>query len=325
MSDMVWEFVTRQVWPVVSDLFGDDCDCVLDPSSAFAWSLKANGKSTFPRNGEFRSWQNAVSGINSTVPKERAAETENGFRGFGSSFGLPHRDFSASDSIVAVDRVGKEDIEETDTNDDPAILTVWIPINDATLDNGCMYVVPREFDADFSRTDDEHCHMNPATEVQRGVSSKIHFPLHGVRALPAPAGSLISWYGNTIHWGSSCSRHSKTPRKSIALTFRRAKRTNQSTTPTRRSSVDEVPVSALAPAPITIAQACALTPELRLALISRSLLLYNQWHALADDAVPPLIYETTAKCSNTRGKNTTTTDERTECSHKHHHSFHNKD
>eukprot|EP00978_Attheya_sp_CCMP212_P039963 scaffold213101_cov28-Attheya_sp.AAC.1 len=30
MSDMVWEFVTRPVCPVKSDIFGDDCDCVLD-------------------------------------------------------------------------------------------------------------------------------------------------------------------------------------------------------------------------------------------------------------------------------------------------------
>ena len=61
--------------------------------------------------------------------------------------------------------------------------------------------------------------MNPATEIQRGVSSKIHFPLHGARALPAPAGSLIAWYGNTVHWGSTCSKYANDPRKSIALTF----------------------------------------------------------------------------------------------------------
>ena len=275
MNDAVWDFVAVRVWPVVRALLG--VDCVLDSGSAFAWSLKATGKSTFPRDGEFRSWQNAVSGINATVPMEKEDE---GHRGFGSSFGLPHRDYSAADSLH---RDGEEE-------DHPAILTVWIPLNDATLDNGCMYVVPREFDTDFARTDN-HAHMNPATEVRRGLSSKIQFPLHGVRALPAPAGSLLAWYGNTIHWGSTCSRYAKEPRKSIALTFRRG---DSIKVGAGLLAPDDAPRVHRPSPPITITQACDMTPALRLALISRSLLLYNQWHALADDAVPPLIFETTA-------------------------------
>jgi hypothetical protein len=284
MSDAVWDFVAAQVWPVVRALLG--VDCVLDSGSAFAWSLKATGKSTFPRDGEFRSWQNAVSSINTTVPKEKEQE---GHRGFGSSFGLPHRDYSAADSLYREEE--EKDCPKDTASDHPAILNVWIPLNDATLDNGCMYVVPREFDADFARTDSHHAHMNPATEVRAGLSSKIHFPLHGVRALPAPAGSLIAWYGNTIHWGSTCSRYAKVPRKSIALTFRRG----DIKVGAGVLASDDAPRTVHRPSPpITITQACDMTPALRLALISRSLLLYNQWHALADDAVPPLIFETTA-------------------------------
>ena len=284
MNDAVWDFVAAQVWPVVRALLG--VDCVLDSGSAFAWSLKATGKSTYPRDGEFRSWQNAVSSINPTVPKEKEQESH---RGLGSSFGLPHRDYSAADSLYH-EAEGK-DCPKDAASDHPAILNVWIPLNDATLDNGCMYVVPREFDTDFARTDNHHAHMNPATEVQRGKSSKIQFPLHGVRALPAPAGSLIAWYGNTIHWGSSCSRYAKVPRKSIALTFRRG----DIKVGAGELAPDDAPriVHRQCP-PINITQTCDMTPALRLALISRSLLLYNQWHALADDAVPPLIFETTA-------------------------------
>lgn len=273
MNDAFWNFITAQVWPMVSSLFGvGDSLCLLDSGSAFAWSLKSTGKSTFPRDGEFRSWQNAVSSINSIVPKEKQ---EDEHRGLGSSFGLPHRDYSAADSLYC--------------DDEPAVLTVWIPLNDATNNNGCIYVVPREFDTDFSRTDGHHAHMNPAAEVQRGVSSKIHFPLHGVRALPAPAGSLIAWYGNTIHWGSSCSKYAKDPRKSIALTFVRGKIGQLSTTTTD----DNGPKVHNPSPPISLIQATDMTTRMRLSLISRSLLLYNQWHALADDAVPAAIYETT--------------------------------
>ena len=283
MSDAIWDFVADNVWPVVRDLLGEDC--VLDAGSAFAWSLKATGKSTFPRDGEFRSWQNAVSRVNTTVPKERDGDgSEDGHRGFGSSFGLPHRDYSAAESLHHAE--GEDGSEDGNRMESPEILTVWIPLNNATLNNGCMYVVPREFDTDFARTDNHHAHMNPATEVQRGLSSKIHFPLHGVRALPAPAGSLLAWYGNTIHWGSTCSRYADVPRKSIALTFRRTCSSSSSSN-SNLGGTKEAP-------PITMAEASFMTPELRLALISRSLLLYNQWHALADDAVPSLIYETTA-------------------------------
>eukprot|EP00571_Detonula_confervacea_P006938 CAMPEP_0172320740 /NCGR_PEP_ID=MMETSP1058-20130122/41285_1 /TAXON_ID=83371 /ORGANISM="Detonula confervacea, Strain CCMP 353" /LENGTH=779 /DNA_ID=CAMNT_0013036067 /DNA_START=84 /DNA_END=2423 /DNA_ORIENTATION=+ len=276
MNDVFWEFVTAQVWPMVSSLLGvDDSLCLLDAGSAFAWSLKATGKSTFPRDGEFRKWQNACTSINTTTPKEKE-KNEEGHRGLGSSFGLPHRDYSAANSLYCEEH--------------PAVLTVWIPLNDATTENGCMYVVPKEFDADFSRRDDHHAHMNPATEVQRGSSSKIHFPLHGARALPAPAGSLIAWYGNAIHWGSSCSKYANDPRKSIALTFVRGDCDALSTT-----TGDDVGPRIHNPSPpISISQAAAMTPEMRLSFISRSLLLYNQWHALADDAIPALIYETTA-------------------------------
>jgi hypothetical protein len=130
------------------------------------------------------------------APKEKEQE---GHSGFGSSFGLPHRDCSAADSLCCEEE-GKDCLKDAASNH-PAILKVWMHLNDATLNNGCMCVVPREFDTDFARTDNHHAHMNPATEVRAGLSSKIHFPLHGVRALPAPAGSLIAWHGNTIHWG----------------------------------------------------------------------------------------------------------------------------
>jgi hypothetical protein len=54
MNGAVWDFAAASVWPVVRSLLG--VDCVLDSGSAFAWSLKATGKSTFSRDGEFRSW-----------------------------------------------------------------------------------------------------------------------------------------------------------------------------------------------------------------------------------------------------------------------------
>jgi ectoine hydroxylase-related dioxygenase (phytanoyl-CoA dioxygenase family) len=155
---------------------------------------------------------------------------------------------------------------------------VWIPVNDATLENGCMYIVPREFDSNFDRPED-HDHMRSATAVRGAGISKLRFALNGARAVPAQAGSLLSWCGNTIHWGSSCSQYSTSPpRKSIAMTFR------------RRS------VAQLEGAGEPITQDCARTmsSNMRLALIARSLLLYNQWHLLKGTAVPKVIYDVTS-------------------------------
>ena len=38
------------------------------------------------------------------------------------------------------------------------VLTVWIPVSDVRPDNGCMYVVPKEFD-EYRDRDDVQEHM----------------------------------------------------------------------------------------------------------------------------------------------------------------------
>eukprot|EP00854_Cymbomonas_tetramitiformis_P004955 gene4955-6039_t len=61
-----------------------------------------------------------------------AEKDSKGQRYVGNNFGLPHRDYSFADS-VAPDGSLK-------------LVSIWLPLNDVTLDNGCMYVVPHEFD-----------------------------------------------------------------------------------------------------------------------------------------------------------------------------------
>ena len=50
----------------------------------------------------------------------------------GGNFGVPHRDAAYGVSHTPDGR--------------PSIVGVWIPVVDATLENGCMFVVPRERD-----------------------------------------------------------------------------------------------------------------------------------------------------------------------------------
>ena len=284
MCDSVWHLVVEQLWEAMKPLLGDDC--VLEPSF-FAWSLKAPKEPPLAAGGDASS-----------------RKTDH----IGQSFGLPHRDYPASEAwFLEESHAGSEDAKEGTNNADndngttatatttlltttPAphtmtttvlkLLNVWIPINDATLDNGCIHILPREFDPCFARPDD-HAHMRAATGAPGGKSvCKIRFPLQCSRALPAPAGSLLAWSGNTIHWGSTCSRYAASPpRKSIAMAFRRR---------------DVAQLEGAGP-PITQERARAMTMDGRLALIARSLLLYNQWHTLKASVVPAVLFDVTTR------------------------------
>jgi hypothetical protein len=95
----------------------------------------------------------------------------------------------------------------------PVSLTVWIPLNDATLDNGCMYVVPQQLDV-----------VPPLTAAQQrlyGQDGLHNALLHRARALPTPAGHALSWNHHIRHWGSYSSPRATHPRMSMAFEYLR--------------------------------------------------------------------------------------------------------
>lgn len=88
-------------------------------------------------------------------------------------------------------------------------ITLWLPITDVTLDNGCMNVVPK--------------HLLPASLPDEfandaaGISPKIwRIMLQGARPLPARAGSLLAWDFQVVHWSSFC-EGATSPRMSLAV------------------------------------------------------------------------------------------------------------
>ncbi|KAK3277237.1 hypothetical protein CYMTET_14745 [Cymbomonas tetramitiformis] len=134
-------------------------------------------------------------------------KSADGEKYIGNNFGLPHRDYSYAEALA--------------TDGSTQLLSVWFPLNDITVDNGCMYVVPKEFDGNFER---DHAYEHKQVVTQGGVKGTefLHFGLAGVRPLPAAAGSILAWQSNVIHWGSSCSsRGAHDPRTSLAFVFRR--------------------------------------------------------------------------------------------------------
>jgi hypothetical protein len=87
----------------------------------------------------------------------------------------------------------------------PNSLTIWLPLTDATPANGCMYMVPASQDPNY-----------PDNLTSFELAN-----LQSVRALPAPAGSILGWNQNVLHWGGCSSRKAMIPRISLAWEFQR--------------------------------------------------------------------------------------------------------
>ena len=69
-----------------------------------------------------------------------------------------------------------------------AIITVWVPLTDATTRNGCVHCVPAYWDIGY-----QSVHANSIVLHQQCV-----------RALPAAAGSVLGWSHSLLHWGGAC-------------------------------------------------------------------------------------------------------------------------
>ena len=92
-------------------------------------------------------------------------------------------------------------------NGEPKSLTIWIPLTDATIDNGCMYVLPANRDPSYLS----------------GDIDKEKLDMQNIVALPASAGSPIIWNQGILHWGSRSRPRNTPPRMSVAFEVQIAK------------------------------------------------------------------------------------------------------
>ena len=183
---------------------------------------------------------------------------------------MPHRDFTCLQSLRERDGA-------------TMMLSIWLPLNEVTSDNGCMMVVPRSLDPHFAKRF-EYAHMRPAmppgtSKGKDGVREvmEIRFDLSSVRPLaPLKAGTLVAWAGNLIHWGTCCTPESvKPPRCSVGFNF-----------------------LAMGAQPLQEGRALLSRSDTRayvhvadrLALIATSLLAYAPWYAMPESAVPADFY-----------------------------------
>ncbi|MFZ9887715.1 MAG: phytanoyl-CoA dioxygenase family protein [Myxococcota bacterium] len=114
-----------------------------------------------------------------------------GARGWG-----PHRDAA--------------DETRTCRNGGPARLTAWLALTDATLDNGCLHVVPRGIAPRL---------VKEFVKAREAPLDEVTELLHGCRALPAEAGTLIAWRPDLLHWGGVATGEGSRARVSVSLEF----------------------------------------------------------------------------------------------------------
>jgi Phytanoyl-CoA dioxygenase (PhyH) len=91
----------------------------------------------------------------------------------------------------------------------PNRMSIWIPLTDATLDNGCIYLVPKDMNTSA---------VGERRELRDASNLQMRELLQRGRAIPAPAGSILGWQFRILHWGSTA--HSPgNPRVSLVLEF----------------------------------------------------------------------------------------------------------
>jgi len=95
--------------------------------------------------------------------------------------------------------------------DPDRVLTVWIAIDEATKENGCLFF------ADGSHREAVLSHVTPPEEpfnLQLSVETAARFEM---TAAPVPRGGVSFHHGNTLHQSSA--NRSRNPRRAVAMHF----------------------------------------------------------------------------------------------------------
>jgi len=224
----VFIFVFDQPWLMMLRLF-DLMQPILNDEEA---TLEAS----------MAAWSLTKPELNQASQKERV----------GGNFGVPHRDITYKNCHNSVDG-------------SPDILSLWIPLEEVSLDNGCMFCVPRECDPQFDK-DAVASDQDPFSHKFQYASITPLAPMRG--------GDVNVWHPNLIHWGGACSASSSLPaRQSIAMAFRVRDET-------RASTPKEVERYGRMPFTRRELQEGGPNYKARLRMIVKSLQLYNVWYPL---------------------------------------------
>ena len=89
-------------------------------------------------------------------------------------------------------------------------LSCWLALSEATLDNGCMHVIPRNL-----------APPRFAAKLDEGeafTAAELTAALQGATALPAAPGDVLGWTFDIVHWGGR-TRGSQSERRSLSFEY----------------------------------------------------------------------------------------------------------
>mmetsp|Transcript_14018 Transcript_14018/g.44606 ORF Transcript_14018/g.44606 Transcript_14018/m.44606 type:complete len:249 (-) Transcript_14018:149-895(-) len=92
----------------------------------------------------------------------------------------------------------------------PEYATVWVALTDASPTNSCLMAVPKAFDRGYHEGDKG---KSPLREIFGSPES-----FQAIRALPAAAGTVISFTHRLLHWGSAADPHARAEPR-VAMSF----------------------------------------------------------------------------------------------------------
>lgn len=194
----------------------------------------------------------------------------------GQSFNQSHRDMKYSNC---------HDIDtEAFTS-----LNCWIPLNPigATNRNGCMNVVPVEYD-DFFYDYTHIYHMQTKKTLQFMDDNNKELAKDNIEVIPyhrelvCKAGDVCTWVPSLIHWGGKCQHECIEPRISIAMTFRKsgAKQSVYGSIDqeNKEENSDATSDEEKEPKPVQRKDIFNLTMSQRLGYVAKSIISYAHWY-----------------------------------------------
>ena len=105
--------------------------------------------------------------------------------------------------------------------------TQWLALTDATPENSCLYVIPRQFDPGYEEGDDAcDCDCDgdgdgdgngDGDPLSRALCTKESY--QNIRSLPRLAGQSVLFTHRILHWGSRGNPHSHLTTPRIAMSF----------------------------------------------------------------------------------------------------------
>jgi hypothetical protein len=118
----------------------------------------------------------------------------------------PHRDRQPDDASSTF----HNDPEQREFENEPKFVTQWIALSDATPQNSCLYVIPKDCDPGYLKGDDGD--QDPLHVAMPNKTSFQH-----IRAIPRQSGQSLLFTHRLIHWGSQSEGDHSDPR--IAISF----------------------------------------------------------------------------------------------------------